>query len=282
MKEALFYKRLNDSFVQCGLCPHNCRIPNGKAGFCGVRKNNNGILIAESYGKISSMALDPIEKKPLKMFYPNSYILSAGSYGCNMKCRYCQNHAISQETPYTYFIPPEQLLKTAKEKSNNLGISFTYNEPLIGFEYIFNAAPLFKNAGLKVVLVTNGLINIEPLKILLPYIDAMNIDVKAFDEKIYKDLGGDLDTVKKTVEVSAKTCHVEITSLIVPNQNDKILDIELLADWLCEISSDIPLHITRFFPRYKSVNLQPTPIEIMETLAVKAKKRLKHVFLGNI
>ena len=282
MKEALFYEKQSDGFVVCGLCPHGCRIDTGETGLCGVRRNDGSVLYAESYGRISSIGLDPIEKKPLYKFYPGSLILSVGSYGCNMKCLYCQNYGISQQKPETKYTHPEELLRIAKNAAGNIGIAFTYNEPLIGIEYILQTAPLFKDAGLKVILVTNGMINAEPLEALLPYIDAMNIDVKAFNAKQYKDLCGDLSTVMKTVETSASVCHVEITSLIVPGQNDNMDDMRALTEWLAGISPEIPLHITRFFPRYKISVGEPTPVETMKVLAETARKTLKYVYMGNI
>jgi pyruvate formate lyase activating enzyme len=282
IKEALFYEKQSDGSVICGLCPHNCRIGRGETGFCGVRVNTGGALFAESYGCVSSLNLDPIEKKPLNRFYPGSLILSVGGYGCNMKCPYCQNHAISQEKPKTKKAPPEELLRMAKNTAGNIGIAFTYNEPLISIEYIIDAAPFFRDAGYKTVLVTNGMIKTEPLKALLPYIDAMNIDVKAFSAAQYKKLGGDLPAVLETVTKSAVACHVEITSLIVPGQNDNIDDMRALAEWLSGISPEIPLHITRFFPRYQMSGGEPTPVKTMKTLAESARKILKYVYLGNI
>jgi len=278
MKEALFYEKQSDGFVICGLCPHGCRIAVGKTGLCGARVNIAGALFADSYGHISSLALDPIEKKPLNRFYPGSLILSAGSYGCNMKCAYCQNHTISQQKPETMFAPPEELLRTAKNTAGNIGIAFTYNEPLIGIEYILDTSPLVRDAGLKTVLVTNGMINDGPLKALLTCTDAMNIDVKTFDATKYKKLGGDLPAVMKTVEKSAAVCHLEITSLIVPGQNDNVDDIQALAEWLAGISPEIPLHITRFFPRYRMSGGEPTPAATMKALAESARKILKYVY----
>ena len=282
MKEALFYEKQSDDFVVCGLCPHGCRIARGGAGLCGVRRNIEGTLFAENYGGISSLGLDPIEKKPLNRFYPGSLILSVGGYGCNMKCAYCQNHTISQQKPETKPAAPEDLLRMAKNTAGNIGIAFTYNEPLVGIEYILDAAPLFKDAGLKTVLVTNGMINAGPLNALLPYTDAMNIDVKAFDAAKYKKLGGDLPAVMKTVEKSAAVCHVEITSLIVPGQNDNADDIRALAEWLAGVSPEIPLHVTRFFPRYRMTDGEPTPVVTMKALAEAARKFLKYVYLGNV
>ena len=282
MKEALFYERQRDGAVVCGLCPHACLIFPGKVGLCGVRRNIEGRLLAESYGCISSLSLDPIEKKPLKRFYPGSLILSVGCYGCNMKCAYCQNYSISQQKPETNAASPEELLRIAENTAGNIGIAFTYNEPLVGVEYILDAAPLFKDAGMKVVLVTNGMINAEPLETLLPYTDAMNIDVKVFDAARYKELGGDLSTVIKTVEKCAAVCHVEITSLIVPGQNDGVGDMQALAEWLNGISPEIPLHISRFFPRYKILDGEPTPVKTMSALAETAREHLKYVYLGNV
>ena len=282
MKEALFYEKQSDGFILCGLCPHACRIAAGETGFCGVRRNVDGRLFAENYGCISSLNLDPVEKKPFYRFYPGSLILSAGSFGCNMKCAYCQNYTISQQRPETKFAPPEELLRMAKNTAGNIGIAFTYNEPLISIEYILDAAPLFREAGLKIALVTNGMINAGPLEVLMPYADAMNIDVKAFNAAKYRKLGGDLHAVMKTVEESAAACHVEITSLIVPGQNDNADDMPALAEWLAGVSPDIPLHITRFFPRYRMSGAAPTPVKTMETLAESARKVLKYVYLGNV
>jgi pyruvate formate lyase activating enzyme len=282
MKEALFYEKQNGGFVVCGLCSHSCRIATGETGLCGARRNIGGALFAESYGCVSSLGIDPIEKKPLKRFYPGSLILSVGCYGCNMRCAYCQNYAISQQKPETREAQPEELLRMAKNTAGNIGIAFTYNEPLVGIEYILDAAPLFKNAELKVVLVTNGMINAVALETLLPYVDAMNIDVKAFDADRYKKLGGDFSAVMKTVEKSAAVCHVEVTSLIVPGRNDGLDDMRGLAQWLAGISPEIPLHITRFFPRYRMTDGRPTPIETMKSLAESARNVLKYVFLGNV
>ncbi|MCL2707268.1 MAG: AmmeMemoRadiSam system radical SAM enzyme [Dehalococcoidia bacterium] len=282
MKEALFYKKDSGGFVVCGLCPHSCRIPAGGIGLCGARMNDNGTLIAESYGQITSLNLDPIEKKPLRRFYPGSMILSAGNYGCNMKCAYCQNHSISQGKPETKYVSPEELLRVAKVMGGNLGIAFTYNEPLISIEYVLETALLFREAGLKVILITNGMINPEPLKVILAHVDAMNIDVKAFSSERYGKLSGDLAAVKNTVECSAALCHVEITSLIVPWQNDGVEDMQSLAEWLAGISPEIAFHISRFFPCNKMTDCSPTPIDTMKELAAVAQKSLKYVYLGNV
>jgi len=228
------------------------------------------------------LSLDPIEKKPLRHFYPGSRILSLGGYGCNMRCAFCQNSDISQYKAVTEFYAPADLLQAARRQIKNIGLAFTYNEPLINIEYILDTAPLFKECGLKVVLVTNGLICAEPLAVLLPWVDALNIDVKGHTEEYYRKLGGDLQTVKKTVENSASNCHVEITTLVAPGENDSVEEIEALTDWLASISSDIPLHLSRFFPRYLMTNKAPTPVETLNKLAAIARHRLKYVYIGNV
>jgi len=283
MKEASFYTKKANGVTVCLLCPHSCHIVKGRTGFCRARKNIDGTLIAEGYGRIVSLALDPIEKKPLHKFHPGTMILSVGNYGCNMKCHYCQNHTISQQTRHADFIPPEKLLELAQNASNNIGIAFTYNEPLINPEYILDTAPLFKAHGLKIALVTNGMIRSEPFQALLPYIDTVNIDVKTFDANKYKKLGGNLTTVMNTVETCAHAgINVEITSLIVPGQNDNAKDMHAQCQWLAKISPDIPLHLSRFFPNYKMTNASPTPIETLEEMAGIAKQYLKYVSIGNV
>jgi len=279
--EARYYRRDGDEVV-CELCPHGCVIPAGKAGLCGVRRHDRGVLMAENYGQISSLALDPIEKKPLNRFYPGHYILSAGSYGCNMACGYCQNSAISRGAPETRFVSPEELTRIAMARRDNLGLAFTYNEPLVCVEYLLDAAPLLKGAGLKAVLVTNGMIMPEPLNDLLPYIDAMNIDLKGFTESGYRALGGDLQAVKDAIERSAAVCHVEVSALIVPGLNDSDLEMDALSAWLASISPDIPLHINRFFPRDQMAEKSPTPVETLHRLKGIAGARLKYVYVGNV
>jgi len=282
VKEALFYEKQSNGAVGCRLCPHGCRIPEGGTGLCNVRRNINGALYAESCGRVTALNLDPIEKKPLRRFYPGSFILSVGSYGCNMKCCFCQNSAISQSIPETGYVAPEELADKAKNISGNIGVAFTYNEPLVGVEYILDAAPLLKSAGLKTVLVTNGMIEPEPLKTLLSYVDAMNIDVKCFSEDYYKKLGGAFKAVKRTVELSAPACHVEVTTLIVPGGNDGKEEIGDLSKWLSGISPEIPLHLSRFFPRHKMSEGFPTPANTLYALKGIAEKHLKYVYLGNI
>ncbi|MDR0375535.1 MAG: AmmeMemoRadiSam system radical SAM enzyme [Treponema sp.] len=283
-KEALFYEKKGGA-ARCLLCPRMCVIHEGRTGFCSTRVNSGGTLFAENYGRISSIALDPIEKKPLKRFFPGSDILSVGSYGCNMTCAFCQNFSISQMKPRTDFLPPEKLLEAALSIPENLGVAFTYNEPFTSVEYILDAAPLLRKRGLKTVLVTNGMILEKPLATLLPLVDALNIDLKAFSREFYQRHGGSLETVKKTIEICAKSVHVEATTLIVPGENDGEEEMDELSGWLASlpsVSGDIPLHITRFFPRFKMRDKQPLPVETIFSLAERAKQRLRYVYAGNV
>jgi pyruvate formate lyase activating enzyme len=231
------------------------------------------------------MALDPIEKKPLYRFHPGSMILSVGSFGCNLRCPFCQNHGISmcdREAVRASYIAPEELTAEAEAlvQRGNIGIAFTYNEPLIGYEYVRDCAGLAKERGLKTVLVTNGYINERPLKELLPIIDAMNIDLKAFTEEFYKSISGHIEPVKKAIEAASSECHVEVTTLIIPGENDSPGEMRLLSEWLAGISDNIPLHISRFFPRYR-MQKDATPVETVCSLADIARENLKYVYEGN-
>jgi len=280
-KEAMFW---DETASQCSLCPHYCKIKENHYGRCGVRKNIHGKLIAESYAQITSAAIDPIEKKPLAMFHPGAKILSVGSYGCNFFCPFCQNHDIAMPKGqiYTEIITPEKLTALALQatQAGNIGIAYTYNEPLIGYEYVYDTAKLIKAAGLKNILVTNGFIAKEPLEMLLPTIDAMNIDLKGFTNDFYKKVGGSADTVKDTIKRASKTCHVEVTTLVIPDENES--DVENIVNWLAEIDPHIPLHLSRFFPQNKYAERASTAYETMLTLAALARKQLKYVFLGNM
>ena len=270
----------------CSLCPRHCRLLPGETGFCRARENRGGRIVCKNYGRLTSLALDPIEKKPLYHFHPGSFILSVGSFGCNLACPFCQNYAISMadEQSETQDVTPEQLAALARDLSRrppgNIGIAFTYNEPLLSYEFIMEAAPLLHEAGLFVVLVTNGTIAPAPLEALLPHVDAMNIDLKGWQPDFYRRLGGDLDTVKHTIARAAKICHVEVTTLIIPGQNDSAGDMEEEARWLASLSPDLPLHISRYFPRWKEY-APATPVETIEQLAAIAGKHLRYVHKGN-
>ena len=301
--EAMFWRKREDQILQCLLCPHYCLMDEGKAGRCGVRSNRKGVLSLNSYGKVVSIALDPIEKKPLKMFHKGSKILSIGSLGCNMECPFCQNHGISMEyrdkLGKSKRLTPLELVNLVKEiameegfinnhqeadyyRGRNIGVAYTYNEPLVGYEFVYQCAKQIRKVGLKNVLITNGLINPEPFKALLPYIDAMNIDLKSFSKEYYERLDGDLETVKKIIEMAAKETHLEVTTLIIPGENDSEEEMKKLSSWLGAIHPEIPFHISRFFPAYKYVDKFPTPLDTMYKLEEVAKKYLNNVFLGNV
>ncbi|MDD3093386.1 MAG: radical SAM protein, partial [Clostridia bacterium] len=211
--------------VKCRICPHGCILDEGQIGFCKARMNVNGEIICKNYAKLTSIALDPIEKKPLYRFMPNKMILSVGSYGCNLRCPFCQNYEISMADDNlvkTYDTPPDYLVNVALslKSKGNVGIAYTYNEPFISFEYVMDSSKLAHEKGLVNVLVTNGYVCEEPLLEILPHIDAMNIDLKAFNEEFYKKIGGDLNTVLNTISIASQKCHVEVTTLIIPNEND--------------------------------------------------------------
>ena len=269
----------------CDKCVHHCDLREGQTGICRARTNINGEIRAGNYGKLTSLALDPIEKKPLARFHPGSMILSVGSYGCNLRCPFCQNCEISMadESADTMYVSPEQLIETAKElvPKGNIGIAFTYNEPLVGYEYVYDCSVLAHQCGLKTVLVTNGTINKEPLLKLLPFIDAMNIDLKGFTQRFYDMIGGDLETVKQTIALASKHCHVEVTTLVIPDENDSEEEMDAQSAWLASIDPEIPLHISRFFPRYKMMDKVPTPVETIYRLRRVAAKHLRHVYTGN-
>ena len=282
-RQAMFYEKLNDK-THCFLCPHNCVIEDKDFGKCKVRIHENGELFTMNYGEITSAALDPIEKKPLYYFRPNSQIFSVGSFGCNFTCGFCQNYSISQSVAQSEYVPKEDLVKIALGTKDNIGIAFTYNEPSIWYEYVYDSAKLLKETdpNSAVVIVTNGYISEEPLKELLPFVDAMNIDLKSFSNKCYKNLcGGSLQPVLRTIELASKACHVEVTTLLVSGENDNLEEVEEIAKFLSSISSEIPLHLSRYFPNYKLKN-SPTDIDFMKKAEEVAKRYLTYVNLGNV
>ena len=289
LKVALFYETFPGSTtVQCHLCPHHCRIAPGRTGICKVRENIAGTLYSMNYDRISSIALDPVEKKPLRHFHPGRTILSVGSAGCNLQCPFCQNHSISRcsmDQVETVFMTSSQLVAKALalKHQGNIGIAYTYNEPSVWYEFVLETSRLVKESGLLNVLVTNGYICQEPLEELLPLIDAMNIDLKSFNRDFYaKTLKGGLDEVKDTIRISAAKCHVEITTLVIPGENDSTQEMEEMADFLSSISPEIPLHLSRFFPCYGWADRQPTPVDTLKELAAVARKVLKNVYIGNV
>jgi pyruvate formate lyase activating enzyme len=273
------------NYTECRLCPHFCKIAPGKKGICGVRWNNDGEIELTTYGVISGKSLDPIEKKPLYHFFPGHNILSVGSYGCNMRCDFCQNWHISQNHPEE--IKPnckiESLLNEADSSFNNIGVAFTYNEPVIWFEFMRDAALRFKENGYYTVMVSNGYVNKDPLHEITGFIDAFNIDLKAFNETFYKKLtGADLEPVKETLrQIVKKGKHLEITTLIIPGRNDDVNEMRNEAEWIAdELGEDVPLHLSRYFPMFKRED-PPTPSETLARLFETASEYLKNVYVGN-
>ncbi len=285
--------------ILCELCPHACRLSEGQTGFCGARRVVDGVVRCINYGKVTSIQLDPIEKKPLRRFHPGSQVLSVGSFGCNLRCPFCQNNRIAfgrdaagadqpacglQDADIeTLFVSPTRLVEMALEARDegNIGIAYTYNEPLVGYEYVRDCSVLARGQGLKNVVVTNGTVCEAPLRDLLPLIDAMNIDLKGFTEDAYRRLSGDLETVKRTIALAANACHVEVTTLVVPGENDSAEEIDALSAWLSSLRRDIPLHLSRFFPQYKYSDREPTAVESLQRLYEVARRHLEHVVLGN-
>ncbi len=285
--------------ARCDVCFRHCELNEGQMGFCLARKCKDGKVGCDNYGKLTALALDPIEKKPLNRFYPGSMILSLGSYGCNLRCPFCQNDDISwadvvKEYPAqdVDIITPEELVKAALKYKDegNIGIAFTYNEPLVGYEFVRDTAKLIHEAGMKNVLVSNGTAELSVLKEIGPYIDAMNIDLKGITERYYTDvLKGDLNMVKAFITEAVKICHVELTTLIVPNENDTEDEMRQIVSFISSLSnadgdvigSDIPLHISRFFPRFKMRDRDATDVALIYHLADIARERLNNVYTGN-
>ena len=270
----------------CKLCFHHCDLSEGQTGFCRARACRDGVIVPLNYGKVTSLALDPIEKKPLRQFHPGSKILSVGSFGCNLRCPFCQNHEISMSGDGELEmaeVSPEALADRALElrQYGNIGVAYTYNEPLIGYEYVRDCAALVHERGMVNMLVTNGTIEEAPWRELLPLIDAVNIDLKGFTSEWYRRLGGNLETVKRSISLATERCHVEVTTLLVPNENDSEEEIRSLAQWLASVNQDIPLHLSRFFPRYRMTDKPPTPVERVCRLADVARENLTFVYTGN-
>jgi pyruvate formate lyase activating enzyme len=280
MKEAMFYEVIDDKKVRCMLCPHQCVLTEGEVGLCFGKKNVDGRLIAINYGLTTSLAVDPIEKKPLYHFYPGSEIISIAPNGCNLSCPFCQNAEISQEQIRTREITPADLVSLCR-KYPSIGVAYTYSEPLIWYEFLIDAGKAIQKAGFKNVLVTNGMIEENPLKKLLPIIDAMNIDLKSIREDFYRKIvKGDLKTVLGTIQLSHQACHIELTNLLITGVNDSNEDIQDLIDWVYDLGPSIPLHFSRYFPHYK-MNNPPTPQERLTFAYEKAKEKLEYVYVGN-
>ncbi len=272
--------------IECLVCPHYCKIVLGKTGTCGVRRNNGEKIELVTYGVISGYALDPVEKKPLYHFFPGKNILSVGSYGCNMNCDFCQNFHISQNIPDNLKsdTKPSEIVKSALSANNNIGIAFTYNEPVIWFEFMRDTAIIAQNEGLLTVMVSNGYVNSDILNEIIGFINAFNIDLKAFNNNFYRKLtGSEIEPVKRGLKQIAKSGrHLEITTLIIPGQNDSEEEMALQAEWIAgELGKEVPLHLSRYFPMYKR-NDESTTQETLNRLFEKASEKLNYVYMGNI
>lgn len=281
---------MNREQVLCDVCPKFCKLREGQIGFCRARSNIGGKIVPINYGQATSLALDPIEKKPLMRFCPGTYILSYGSYGCNLRCPYCQNASISMAGPDNCphrLITPEGLTDLAvdlsKQEPGNIGVAFTYNEPTVCFEFIRDTSKLLHEAGLKSVVVTIGGLVRKYADELLPHVDALNIDLKGFSNEFYRYVKGEFDTVKEFIKAAVEhKCHVELTTLVIPTKNDDPEEMGREVEWIASISPEIPLHLSRFFPRYKVDDLPPTPAETIYQLKDIAQKKLKYVYTGNL
>ena len=278
----------------CSVCFRHCKIEEGQIGFCGGRTAKDGRTAAYNYGRVTSLALDPIEKKPLSRFHPGSRILSAGSFGCNLRCPFCQNYDISWSGQAMRYaekaetLSPEELADLAEQLKarNNIGIAFTYNEPLIGYEFVRDTAKLVHERGMKNVLVTNGTAELAVLEELKPYVDAMNVDLKGFTDRYYGEvLGGDRKMVMDFIEAAAGFCHVELTTLIVPGENDSEEEMRELSAWVSRLRNpdgeSIPLHVSRFFPRFHMQDRGATEVKTVYRLAEVARENLEYVYTGN-
>jgi pyruvate formate lyase activating enzyme len=281
IKEARFFKEIENNRIQCTLCPVKCKLKEGQEGVCFGRKVIDGRLIATNYAKVVSVHVDPIEKKPLYHFNPGSLILSVGPNGCNLFCKHCQNWTISQKRERTQTILPEELIAVAKKEQSS-GIAYTYAEPFIWFDYLLDVCKLAHENDLYNAFVTNGYINPEPLDELMPYIDALNIDVKSMRQDFYSKIcKGKLEVVKNTVEATIKAGkHVEITYLVITDVNDSEDEFQDLVTWLSGIDVNIPLHFSRYFPNYK-LDYPTTPINTLTKAYNIAKEKMKYVYVGN-
>ena len=286
--ECKYYQLLSDGAVECQLCPHHCRIANGKTGVCRSRRNHDGMLVSEVYGRPCSLAIDPIEKKPLYHFHPGTTCLSLACTGCNFRCLNCQNHDISQVDPTDvghYDLTPEQVVDLCLQH-HCPGIAYTYTEPLTYLEYVTDCARLAREAGLWNILVTAGYVCQQPLADLLPWLDAANVDLKSFSDDIYQRIsGGHLQPVLDTIlAMHDAGVWIELTNLVIPTVNDDMQMIRRMCRWLVDNGlADQPLHFSRFFPRYRMHDLPPTPLHTLRTARQTAlDEGLRHVYLGNV
>jgi len=282
-----YWEELEGKKVKCTLCPRECVIPEGGKGFCLVRKNVDGKLITTVYSEITSANYDPIEKKPLYHFYPGRVIFSIGTNGCNLDCKSCQNWEISrQDTPHLRQVFTPEMAAAYAGKYDSVGIAYTYNDPIIWFEFVKEAAEKVKEAGLKNVLVTNGNINIEALKELLPLIDAVNVDLKGMDREYYLKFASfpRPNVWQVCEEIKKAGVHLELTKLIVPGFDEFTPEyFERFAKWVAEnLGKETPMHYSRFFPAYKLLNTPPTPVEVIDMAYDVSREYLYYVYVGNV
>ena len=276
--------------VRCTTCPRGCLLVPGKTGACRARVNVAGEVRPVNYGRLTSVALDPVEKKPLARWKPGSQVLSLGSYGCNLRCPWCQNHSISQvgqdDVPWRE-ATPEDVVALAKrlalEDPRMVGVAYTYNEPLVSWEFVRDCGMLVHEAGMSNVLVSAGCVSEEVVQAVAPLIDAANVDLKSFSAETYEMLGGNLACVQNTIQLLAQTptCHLEVTTLVVPGINDTDAEMDELSAWLASIDQDITLHVSRFFPNWQIRDRGPTPVARVYALAQVARRHLAHVYTGN-
>ncbi len=280
--KAAYCEKLDENKVKCHLCPAECLLTEGKIGICGARFNRNGRLMTDNFGELVTACYDPIEKKPLYHYYPGSTIFSTGANGCNFNCDNCQNWEISQTKVPTHYVSPSGLVDLAK-KNNSIGVAYTYTEPLIWFEYIMQAGRFIREAGMKNVLVTNGYINSEPLKEILPLIDAANIDLKGMKPQFYRTVcKGRVEPVLNNIRLFHEAgVHIELTNLVIPNLNDSDSDFEAITDFVAGISRKIPFHFSAYYPSFKMKN-PPTPGETLVRAYEIASPKLDFVYLGNV
>jgi len=281
--KGLYWERSEDAGIRCRLCPHMCLIMPGRHGRCRVRFNRDGELDIPFYGRVSSVAVDPIEKKPLYHFFPASSILSVGFVGCSFRCPFCQNFSISQSTNQasSQKLSPARLVDMAVQRGS-FGIAYTYSEPIVHLEYVLECARLAHKSGLKNVLVSNGFINAEPAEELLSVLDGANIDLKSFDPDFYRsEIGGELEAVKQFLARAAEMIHLEVTTLVIPDKNDSPEEIDTIARFLSDLDPEIPYHLSCYYPAYR-YTLPPTEPGAVSRLAVIARRHLCFVYLGNV
>lgn len=281
IREAMYYDSLDDHVVRCRLCPTGCRLTPDRKGVCRNRYNDDGRLMTDNFGETVTFAFDPIEKKPLYHFHPCAVIASIGANGCNLSCQNCQNWEISQRTAPTVYIDPEQLPQAAAH-NRSIGVAYTYTEPIIWYEFILEAAPPVKAAGLVNVMVTNGYINPDPLEKLLPLIDAFNVDLKGMNPEFYRHIcKGKLEPVLETIRmISASPAHLELTTLVIPGLNDSEADFETLAEFVASLDPAIPVHLSAYHPNFR-MRVTATPVETLQKGYTILRRLLHNVFVGN-